>query len=358
MTTRKFWLMLCVLGLLGTGRAATAATELGPLYLQARASLRQPPLQAALLASAQQDPSAFRGRIFEVSATVGGLVTAGDDRTALLTVGAISVAAHVPLSVRGLDGVGSGQTIRALIEVERDGNDQSLSNLRVLDAAPEYQVALWERRAAQEGRITSPAPSRSPAYAPQRETTEVPSGTVSWPAGTGPIAPLSARASGIYAPYRNAIQRMNPRLSDRDLDKITTSVLYFSDQYDIDPRLVVAMIIAESGFDLRSTSHTGAMGLGQLMPETARGLGVTDAYDPVQNIAAAAHILRGNLDKYGGAPAGAGLIPFDRIALTMAAYNAGSGAVRKYHGVPPFRETQRYVAKVTSLYRQMCGLKG
>ena len=150
---------------------------------------------------------------------------------------------------------------------------------------------------------------------------------------------------------------MNRRLSEHDVDKITTSVLYFSDRYNIDPRLVVAMIIAESGFDLHSTSHTGAMGLGQLMPGTARGLGVTNAYDPIQNIAASAHILRGNLDKYGGAPADAGLIPFDRIALTMAAYNAGSGAVRKYHGVPPYRETQRYVAKVTALYKQMCGLK-
>ena len=279
-------------------------------------------------------------------------MTAGDDRTALLTVGAISVAAHVPQSVRGMDGVGSGQTVRALIEVERDGNDQSLSNLRVLDAAPEYQVAEWERREAQPGRA---APSRS--LTQPRTAADVPT-TVTWPAGAGPVAPLSARAQGIYAPYRNAIQGMNPRLSNADLDKITTSVLYFSDQNDIDPRLVVAMIIAESGFDLRSTSHTGAMGLGQLMPETARGLGVTNAYDPVQNIAAAAHILRGNLDKYGGAPAGAGLIPFDRIALTMAAYNAGSGAVKKYHGVPPFRETQRYVAKVTALYKKMCGLKG
>ena len=109
-------------------------------------------------------------------------------------------------------------------------------------------------------------------------------------------------------------------------------------------RLVVAMMIAESGFDIYSTSRTGAMGLGQLMPETARGLGVTNAYDPVQNIAASVRLLRGHLDQYGG-----------QITLTMAAYNAGPGAVRKYHGVPPYRETQRYVAKVADLYRQLCG---
>ena len=140
------------------------------------------------------------------------------------------------------------------------------------------------------------------------------------------------------------------------MDTITTSILFFSERERIDPRLTMAMIIAESGFDLSSTSRTGAMGLGQLMPGTARGLGVTNAYDPVQNIAGAVHLLRGHLDTYGGAPANAGVIPFNQIALTMAAYNAGPGAVRKYHGVPPYRETRRYVARVSSLYRQMCGM--
>ena len=165
---------------------------------------------------------------------------------------------------------------------------------------------------------------------------------------------MSARALSIYAPYRSLVRRWNRRLSDADVDKITTSILYFSDINNLDPRLPVAMIIAESDFDLYSTSHTGAMGLSQLMPETARGLGVTNAYDPVQNIGAAVHILRGHLDSYGGAPANAGVIPFSQIALTMAAYNAGPGAVRKYHGVPPYRETQRYIKRVAALYRQMC----
>ena len=169
-----------------------------------------------------------------------------------------------------------------------------------------------------------------------------------------PAGALSARALSIYAPYRRLVRRWNRRLSEADVDKITTSILYFSAINNVDPRLPVAMIIAESDFDLYSTSHTGAMGLSQLMPETARGMGVTNAYDPVQNIGAAVHILRGHLDSYGGAPANAGVISFSQIALTMAAYNAGPGAVRKYHGVPPYRETQRYIQRVASLYRQMC----
>ena len=170
-----------------------------------------------------------------------------------------------------------------------------------------------------------------------------------------PAGALSPRALAIYGPYRSLVRRWNRHLSEADVDKITTSILYFSDLNNVDPRLVVATIIAESDFDLYSTSHSGAMGLAQIMPDEAHSLGVTNAYDPVQNIGAAVHILRGHLDKYGGAPADAGIIPVSRIALTMAAYNAGPGAVHKYHGVPPYRETQRYVAKIAALYRQMCG---
>ena len=170
-----------------------------------------------------------------------------------------------------------------------------------------------------------------------------------------PVCMLSAAALGVYGPYYTAIRGLNPRLSEAEANTITSSILYFSDQNEVDPRLIIAMIIAESGFDMNSTSHTGAMGLGQLMPGTARSLGVTDAYDPVQNIGGSVKLLRAHLDRYGGAPRHAGVIPFDQIKLVMAAYNAGPGAVSKYHGVPPFRETQRYVQKVAALYSALCG---
>jgi soluble lytic murein transglycosylase-like protein len=325
------------------------------VFAHALRMLSQPPLAAQALASAQQDPAAYRGQVFEVSATVDGLVSADGDRTALLSVNTLSVTAKLPSSLKDAFWFNSGQTVRVLLCVSPEGTDTSPADLRVLAAAPESDVAVWERRqAAMPSPRTPSPPSRSLSYSRSRSYAPTPGATL--PPGAGPIAPLSPRALAIYAPYRNAIRGMNRHLSEHDVDKITTSVLYFSDHYDLDPRLVVAMIIAESDFDVYSTSNTGAMGLGQLMPETARGLGVTNAYDPIQNIAASVHILRGNLDKYGGAPANAGVIPFDRIALTMAAYNAGPGAVRKYHGVPPYRETQRYVAKVTALYKKMCGL--
>lgn len=349
---QKVVFALLALGILNGGalRADPAAA-----FFHARRALRSAPLPVPALVAAQQNPARYAGQTFEITARVGGLVSAGEDRTVLLNPtlmpgGEASVSAHLPAGLRDAPWIDPGFVLRALILVERRGNETSLSNLRLLAAAPEDDVLRAERGApivragSLAGRLAS-LPSRS-WVGGQR-------GSV--PAGGGrPLAALSPRALDIYGPYRDAIRRFNRRLSEADVDTITTWVLKASDAYDIDPRLVMAMLVAESGFDLGATSRTGAMGLGQLMPGTARGLGVTDAYDPIQNIAASVRLLRGHLDKYGGAPFHAGVIPSGQIALTMAAYNAGPGAVKKYKGVPPYKETQRYVARVTALYQKFC----
>jgi soluble lytic murein transglycosylase-like protein len=109
---------------------------------------------------------------------------------------------------------------------------------------------------------------------------------------------------------------------------------------DLDPALLTAVIKQESGFDSSAHSSAGAMGLMQLMPDTAKSLGVKDAYDPVQNLEGGARMLRGLIDRYGG-----------RLDLALAAYNAGSGAVDKYHGVPPFAETRSYVQAILGDYK-------
>ena len=100
--------------------------------------------------------------------------------------------------------------------------------------------------------------------------------------------------------------------------------------------LVRALIQAESAFNPRAVSPKGALGLMQLMPATAAELGVTDAFNPVQNVRAGVKYLKQLLDTYDG-----------RVELALAAYNAGPGAVKKYGGkVPPYRETQNYVARI------------
>lgn len=110
-----------------------------------------------------------------------------------------------------------------------------------------------------------------------------------------------------------------------------------SDTYQVSKDLLKAMAKAESNFRADATSHCGAMGIMQLMPATAASLGVTDAYNPEQNIMGGAQYISRLLERYNG-----------NLAYAVAAYNAGSGNVDKYGGIPPFNETQNYVAKVLS----------
>jgi soluble lytic murein transglycosylase-like protein len=103
----------------------------------------------------------------------------------------------------------------------------------------------------------------------------------------------------------------------------------------IDPALLAGLIKQESGFNPHAGSAAGAQGLTQLMPGTARGLGVTNTFDPAQSIEGGARYLKQQLDHFGG-----------DVARALAAYNAGPGAVQRYGGVPPYAETQNYVRRV------------
>ena len=113
---------------------------------------------------------------------------------------------------------------------------------------------------------------------------------------------------------------------------------------EISPALLEAVILTESKFDKKAVSHVGAIGMMQLMPGTARMLGVDDPFDPVQNLEGGIKYLSQLSDKYQG-----------DLVKTLAAYNAGPGRVDSYGGVPPFAETQKYVKNVLSMYRKNSG---
>lgn len=113
-----------------------------------------------------------------------------------------------------------------------------------------------------------------------------------------------------------------------------------ADHHRLSPRLVQAVIQAESGYNSRAVSNKGCIGLMQLKPSTAKELAVSDPYDPDQNVRGGTAYLRQMLDRFG-----------NRIELALAAYNAGPGAVQRHGGVPPYQETREYIRRVLHLYQ-------
>lgn len=147
------------------------------------------------------------------------------------------------------------------------------------------------------------------------------------PAASGPPMPasypLAASAPGTGGPLPAAAARWRPEIDAA------------AGRAGVDPKLLTALVWAESGFQPDAVSHAGAIGLTQLMPGTARGLGV-DPHDPIQNLDGGARYLRAQLDRFG------------RVDLALAAYNAGPGRVAQAGGIPRITETQNYVSRVQS----------
>jgi soluble lytic murein transglycosylase-like protein len=117
-------------------------------------------------------------------------------------------------------------------------------------------------------------------------------------------------------------------------------ILKAASRYEVDPALVKAVILAESGYDPQAVSSEGATGLMQLMPRTAEALGVEDAFDPEHNVNAGVRYLKQLLEEFN----------YD-IKLALAAYNAGSSAVKRHQGIPPIKTTRAYVKKVFAYYQ-------
>lgn len=131
---------------------------------------------------------------------------------------------------------------------------------------------------------------------------------------------------------------------DVSKDEINQLIDKYSGQNGLDADFVRAVVKQESGFNEHATSRCGAAGLMQLMPGTAKGLGVVNPYDAEDNVKGGTKMLANLLKTYGG-----------NKELALAAYNAGGGAVKKYGGIPPYGETQRYVKNVLSIYNRYKG---
>jgi len=182
------------------------------------------------------------------------------------------------------------------------------------------------------------------------------------PAETRPTAPATPDVDSppVAAPIRvsekpkRVIEKLPPAVPSTADDAVTGSfvrppaastdpidriVQEAAERHKVDPALVKAVITTESGWNPQAVSRKGAVGLMQLIPDTAERFGVGNAFDPAQNVEGGTTYLKWLLDRYNG-----------DLSKTLAAYNAGEGAVDQYRGIPRYRETQQYVRKVTQAY--------
>jgi hypothetical protein len=291
-------------------------------------------------------------KVLEIQGVVKGSFRVGDRAALMLeSPGGGTITVDSDVAPEWL--MGNATPARLLIKATRSSEGASLG-ASLIAVAPESQMKRFDDEQLAKHKAALAAQSRA-----KKSRTD--SSGLWGPIGRGHYERFSPPAksarqwslpsSEVTPIYASFIKKQNPRLADGEAVRIAQGIVGFSLEYGVDARLIMAMVMVESGFDPNAVSRTGAMGLGQLMPGTAEWMKVQNPYDSIDNLYGTVKLIRTHLDQY-KAQTGK---DFDALVLSLAAYNAGMGAVRRAGGVPNYRETQNYVRRVIGLYYQLAG---
>lgn len=298
-------------------------------------------LQAGCTLKAQQLQLA--GKYIEVNGTVNGVFNGSDDAgTILLDAGE---AGALTVNYRLADGtieLNCDVMVLACVPAQGAGALEALAITLIGDSLDDEDVS----------RFTLVTDGSTFVSLPQENSTNYfytsvpllqPTRKMSSDYGINYSTSLSSQAAVVQI-YAERIRGINAAVSSENALAIAYCMLQQAEKYNIDPRLLFALVTQESRFNHRAVSSAGARGLGQLMPGTAAGLGVRNSFDIAENLSGTASYISTQLNTFG------------RLSLALAAYNAGPGNVRKFGGIPPFRETQNYVKVIWKHYAKLAGL--
>ncbi len=289
----------------------------------AKSIAQHKPVEVVSGPQVQQARRAEPGRALQISGIIQGMFASGEDRTILLEL--VDKATVEIEKVKPTQEAQPRSRVRCLVKPAHSSPTAPLLLVDITWDKTPVELLQEAARAA----LKMPVKDREEAAQSAAQISRT--------------QPMPTRGGDQATVCKRAIASLNPRLSAREVDTISQSIMTYSAKYSVDPYLVVAVIAAESRFNPNARSYKGAMGLGQLMPATAAAHNV-NAYDPIANLNVAIRILSRNLSKYHG-----------DWNKALAAYNAGTGAVDRHKGVPPYRETRNYLWKI---YEYWCWLNG